>query len=65
MELEPANGGTDELPRISEQLTVRDALSELIGSGATRGVVEKDGEKRLLTIDAIEEFSSSGDVPRG
>jgi osmoprotectant transport system ATP-binding protein len=57
MQLEPANGGTDDLPRISERLTVKDALSEIIGSGATRGVVEKDGEKRLLTIDAIEELS--------
>ena len=57
MQLEPANGGTDDLPRISEQLTVKDALSEIIGSGSTKGVVEKDGEKRLLTIDAIEALS--------
>jgi osmoprotectant transport system ATP-binding protein len=54
MQLEPANGGTEDLPRISERLNVKDALSEIIGSGSTRGVVEKDGEKRLLTIDAIE-----------
>src|SRR5215208_2659040 len=32
MELEPVNGSTDELPRISDTLTVKDALSELIGS---------------------------------
>jgi osmoprotectant transport system ATP-binding protein len=57
MQLAPANGGTEELPRISERLSVRDALSELIGSGSTRGVVEKDGEERLLTIDAIEALS--------
>jgi osmoprotectant transport system ATP-binding protein len=57
MQLEPVNGGTDDLPRISEQLTVKDALSEIIGSGSTKGVVEKDGEKRLLTIDAIEALS--------
>jgi osmoprotectant transport system ATP-binding protein len=57
MQLDPANGGTEELPRISERLSVRDALSELIGSGSTRGVVEKDGEERLLTIDAIEALS--------
>ena len=62
MRLEPANGGTEDLPRISERLTVRDALSELIGAGATRGVVEKDGERRLLTIDAIEAHSRSGGV---
>ncbi len=65
MELEPANGGTDDLPRISERLTVRDALSELIGSGGTRGVVEKDGERRLLTIDAIEALSRPGGVSHG
>jgi osmoprotectant transport system ATP-binding protein len=65
IELEPANGGTEDLPRISERLTVRDALSEIIGSGATKGVVEKDGEKRLLTIDTIEELSRPGDTSRG
>jgi osmoprotectant transport system ATP-binding protein len=65
MDLEPANGDTEGLPRISERLTVRDALSEIIGSGATRGVVEKDGEKRLLTIDTIEALSRPGDTPRG
>jgi osmoprotectant transport system ATP-binding protein len=65
MELEPANGGTEDLPRINEGLSVKDALSELIGSGTTRGVVEKDGEKRLLTIDAIESLSGAGDVSRG
>jgi osmoprotectant transport system ATP-binding protein len=54
MELEPANGGTDDLLRISDGLTVRDALSELIGSGHSRAVVERDGEKRLLTFGAIE-----------
>ena len=52
--LEPANGEADNLPRISGQLTVRDALSELLGSGRSSAVVEKDGEKGLLTLDAIE-----------
>jgi osmoprotectant transport system ATP-binding protein len=65
MQLEPANGGTENLPRISECLTVKDALSEIIGAGATRGVVERDGEKRLLTIDAIEELSRAGGGSRG
>jgi osmoprotectant transport system ATP-binding protein len=66
MDLAPANGDTEGLPRISEQLTVRDALSEIIGSGNTKGVVEKDGEKKLLTIDTIEELSRpGGDTPRG
>jgi osmoprotectant transport system ATP-binding protein len=52
--LEPANGEADNLPRISGQLTVRDALSELLGSGRSSAVVERDGEKGLLTLDAIE-----------
>ncbi len=65
MQLEPADNGTEDLPRISEQLTVRDALSEIIGAGSTKGVVEKDGERRLLTIDAIEALSRAGDVSRG
>jgi osmoprotectant transport system ATP-binding protein len=65
MQLEPADNGTEDLPRISARLTVRDALSEIIGAGSTKGVVEKDGERRLLTIDAIEALSRAGDVSRG
>src|SRR3712207_4315399 len=51
MNLEPANGGTDELLRIDEGLTVKDALSELIGSGHSRAGVEKEGENGLLTFE--------------
>jgi len=58
MDLQRANGGTDELPRISEQVTARDALSELMGAGQTKAVVEKDGENRLLTFEAIEALTS-------
>jgi osmoprotectant transport system ATP-binding protein len=58
MDLEKSNGGTDELIRINEGVTVRDALSELIGSGHSRAVVEKDGETRLLTFAAIEELTA-------
>jgi len=65
MDLDPVNGGAEGLPRINERLTVRDALSELIGSGSTKGVVEKDGEKRLLTMEAIEELSRAGVASRG
>jgi osmoprotectant transport system ATP-binding protein len=65
MDLAPANADTEGLPRISDQLTVRDALSEIIGAGNTKGVVEKDGEKRLLTIDTIEALSRPGGAPRG
>jgi osmoprotectant transport system ATP-binding protein len=65
MDLELANGGAGDLPRISGNLTVKDALSELIGSGHSEAVVEDDGEKRLLTIDAIEELSRAGGRSRG
>ena len=66
MKLEPVNGGADDLPRISGHLTVRDALSELIGSGRTRAVVEENGTKGLLTIEAIEALTSpGGSNPRG
>jgi osmoprotectant transport system ATP-binding protein len=61
MRLEPANGEAEDLPRIDGNLTVRDALSEIIGSGGTKGVVESDGEKGLLTIDAIEKLSRARD----
>jgi osmoprotectant transport system ATP-binding protein len=61
MRLEPANGEAEDLPRIDGSLTVRDALSEIIGSGSTKGVVERDGEKGLLTIDAIEKLSRARD----
>jgi osmoprotectant transport system ATP-binding protein len=54
MDLEPANGGTEELLRINGELSVKDALSEMIGSGYSRAVVEKDGENGLLTFEAIE-----------
>jgi osmoprotectant transport system ATP-binding protein len=64
MKLEPANSNAEDLPRMSGSLTVRDALSELIGSGRSGAVVEKDGERRLLTIEAIEVLSSSGYAPR-
>jgi osmoprotectant transport system ATP-binding protein len=63
--LEPANGEAEDLPRIDGNLNVRDALSEIIGSGNTKGVVERDGEKGLLTIDAIEKLSSARDDSRG
>jgi osmoprotectant transport system ATP-binding protein len=59
MELEPLNGTAVEgLPLIDGRLTVRDALSELIGARTTRGVVTgENGDGRLLTLDAIEALS--------
>ena len=65
LDLQPANGNAEGLPRIDGHLTVRDALSEIIGYGATGGVVEKDGDRRLLTIDTIEEISRPGSDSRG
>src|SRR5215212_7131132 len=67
MDLEPANGGTDDLLRINEGLSVKDALSELIGSGYSRAVVEKEGKNRLLTFEAIEDLmgGTSGQVVDG
>jgi osmoprotectant transport system ATP-binding protein len=59
MELEPLNGtAVDGLPLIDGRLTVRDALSELIGARTTSGIVEDEhGDGRLLTLDAIEALS--------
>src|ERR687894_271977 len=59
--LEPANGEAEDLPRIDGNLNVRDALSEIIGSGSTKGVVERGGEKGLLTLDTIEKLSRARD----
>src|SRR3712207_468158 len=44
VDLEPANGNGDALPRINAEWTLRDALSEIIGAGADRGLVVTDGE---------------------
>ena len=55
MDLDPANGSGEGLPTLSDNLTVRDALSELMGAGVGRGVVQGDGdERRLLTMESIE-----------
>ena len=65
MELEPLNGtATDGLPLISDGLTVRDALSELIGARTTRGIVDRDNGagRRLLTLDDIEKLTGAGDA---
>ena len=55
MDLEPANGDGEGLPTLSDGLTVRDALSALMGAGVGRGVVDGEGgQRRLLTMEAIE-----------
>ena len=54
LDLEPANGNGEGLPTLSDRLTVRDALSELMGAGVGRGVVEGESGRKLLTMEAIE-----------
>lgn len=64
VELEPPNGEKD-LPRIDERMTLRDALSELLGRGAGKGVVTGDGGVRgAISIDAIREMFRTGETPR-
>lgn len=59
MDLEPANGTSDELVHLDGQVTARDALSEMIGSGQDRAIVE-NGDRKLLTMDAIEALTQAG-----
>ncbi|HEX5850801.1 MAG TPA: hypothetical protein VFY59_16515, partial [Rubrobacter sp.] len=55
----------DELLRINGKVTVRDALSQLIGSGHTTAVIEKDGPNGLLTFDAIEGLMADASTDTG
>ena len=68
MDLDPVNGG-DNLPRISDKLTLKDALSEIIGAGAERGLVVPDGNggnpRGTLSIDAIRTLSHDAEVANG
>ena len=68
MDLDPVNGG-DNLPRISDDLTLKDALSEIIGAGADRGLVVPDGNgggaSGTLSIDAIRTLSHDAEVASG
>ncbi len=61
IELEPVNGHGDGAPHLTRQMTLKDALSEMIGAGAERGIVfPGDGPGRplgALTIDAIARLS--------
>jgi osmoprotectant transport system ATP-binding protein len=60
MELDPPNGAGDRLPRLSERMNLKDALSELIGAGAERAVVVSEKEDRVrgtLSIQAIRRLS--------
>jgi osmoprotectant transport system ATP-binding protein len=68
MDLDPVNGG-DNLPRISDGLTLKDALSEIIGAGADRGLVVPDGNggspSGTLSIDSIRTLSHDAEVANG
>jgi osmoprotectant transport system ATP-binding protein len=62
--LEPLNGSpAGSLPRISGSLTLREALSELIGSGSERGVVYSEEEppedRGEISLDTIRHFSET------
>jgi osmoprotectant transport system ATP-binding protein len=65
LDLEPFEGDGRDLPRISETVSLKDALSELIGSGADRGVVYSeegsngDRNRGTITLDGIREMSRS------
>ena len=59
-ELGPTDGA-DDLPRLGEQMTLRDALSELMGSGVERGAVvseAEDGARGTLSIETIRRLIS-------
>ncbi len=65
-DLDPPNGDGD-LPRLRDQMTLRDALSELIGAGVERGVVVSDTEDRIrgtLSIETIRRLSSRAETGR-
>src|SRR5690606_19495953 len=53
MERESTEGAGKDLPRIKGAPTVRDALSPLVGAGVEAAVVERAGERKLLTLRAI------------
>ena len=70
VDLEPTNGNGDALPRINAEWTLRDALSEIIGAGADRGLVVADGESNggsrgAITLDSIRKISHGAGAPRG
>jgi osmoprotectant transport system ATP-binding protein len=65
IELEPPNGAGDRLPRLSERMNLKDALSELIGADAERAVVVSDAEDRVrgtLSIETIRRLSHQAET---
>ncbi|MBA3610852.1 MAG: ABC transporter ATP-binding protein [Rubrobacter sp.] len=74
IELEPANGNSGDLPHIDEKWNLKDALSEIIGAGADRGLVVTGGDgaeggnggsRGTITLDSIRKISHGSEVPRG
>ncbi len=65
VDLEPYDQNGENLPRINENLSLKDALSELIGSDAERGLVYSEdgsngnGNRGTITLDNIRELSRS------
>lgn len=65
LDLEPFDGDENGLPRINASLSLKDALSELIGSGSDRGVVyagddsNGNGSHGTITLGNIREMSRS------
>jgi osmoprotectant transport system ATP-binding protein len=58
LDLEPPNGNAEGLPRLSNQMSLKDALSEMIGAGAERSVVVSGGSVLgSLTLDTIRQLS--------
>ncbi len=57
VELEPPNGSGEGLPHLERTMSLKDALSEMIGAGAERSVVVSDGAVLgSLTLDAIRQL---------
>jgi osmoprotectant transport system ATP-binding protein len=61
--LDPPNGNGG-MPRLSEGMNLKDALSELIGAGVERGVVvsEGNGVRGTLSLDTIRQLSHQAEV---
>jgi osmoprotectant transport system ATP-binding protein len=63
VELEPYEENGEDLPRISDKHSLKDALSELIGADAGRGLVYSEddsngnGNRGTITLDRIQELS--------
>ncbi len=64
VDLDPADGANGDLPRISERMNLKDALSELVGADAGRGVVVSGGDETrgTLSIETIRRLSHQAET---